>query len=145
MACDGISGTERLRPGGMRRRRIVRRIVRRSRACAHLRRGARVDRDVCFVYLQAACGASMIRSMTGYGEAELDTGLGRLRAEVRTVNHRHFSLNLRLARSLERYEPQVRDWLRAMLPRGHVNCSLRLEAGEAAVDEIGRASCRERG
>jgi uncharacterized protein (TIGR00255 family) len=78
----------------------------------------------------------MIRSMTGYGEAELDTDFGRLRAEVRTVNHRHFSLNLRLARSLERFEPQVRDWLRALLPRGHVNCSLRLEAGDAADDGV---------
>jgi uncharacterized protein (TIGR00255 family) len=74
--------------------------------------------------------------MTGYGEAELDTAVGRLRAEIRTVNHRHFSLNLRLARSLERFEPQVRDWVRALLPRGHVNCSLRLEANEAANDGI---------
>lgn len=78
----------------------------------------------------------MIRSMTGYGEAELDTGVGRLRAEIRTVNHRHFSLNLRLARALERYEPQVRDWVRALLPRGHVNCSLRLEAGEVAGNGV---------
>jgi uncharacterized protein (TIGR00255 family) len=78
----------------------------------------------------------MIRSMTGYGEAELDTNVGRLRAEVRTVNHRHFSLNLRLARKLERFEPQVRDWLRALLPRGHVNCSLRLETGEDASDVV---------
>jgi uncharacterized protein (TIGR00255 family) len=78
----------------------------------------------------------MIRSMTGYGEAELDTGIGRLRAEIRTVNHRHFSLNLRLARALERYEPQVREWVRASLPRGHVNCSLRLEAGETPADAV---------
>jgi uncharacterized protein (TIGR00255 family) len=73
----------------------------------------------------------MIRSMTGFGEAELDTPLGRLRAEVRSVNHRYFSANLRLARQLERYEPQVREWLRGFLPRGHVSFSLRLEAAEA--------------
>jgi uncharacterized protein (TIGR00255 family) len=70
----------------------------------------------------------MIRSMTGYGDAERDTPLGRLRGEVRTVNHRYFSANLRLARSVERFEPQIRDWLRAILPRGHVNYALRLEA-----------------
>ncbi|HSJ24922.1 MAG TPA: YicC/YloC family endoribonuclease [Longimicrobiales bacterium] len=69
----------------------------------------------------------MIRSMTGYGEAERDTAAGRLRAEVRTVNHRYFSLNLRLGRGLDRFETQVRDALRAQLPRGHVNFSLRLE------------------
>jgi uncharacterized protein (TIGR00255 family) len=77
----------------------------------------------------------MIRSMTGFGEAERDTPAGRLRCEVKTVNHRYFSVNLRLSSSLERYEPQVREWLRGLLPRGHVNCSLRLangvEPGEA--------------
>jgi uncharacterized protein (TIGR00255 family) len=75
----------------------------------------------------------MIRSMTGYGEAEQDTPVGRLRAEIRTVNHRYFSANLRLARAVERYEPQVREWLRGFMPRGHVNFSLRIEQ-PSAVD-----------
>jgi uncharacterized protein (TIGR00255 family) len=77
----------------------------------------------------------MIRSMTGYGDAERDTHAGRLRAEVRTVNHRYFSLNLRLGRGLDRYEPQIRDVLRSLLPRGHVNFSLRLDAAEAGVGD----------
>jgi uncharacterized protein (TIGR00255 family) len=72
----------------------------------------------------------MIRSMTGYGDAELDTRVGRLRAEIRTVNHRYFSANLRLARVLERFETLVRDALRAQLPRGHINFSLRLESND---------------
>jgi uncharacterized protein (TIGR00255 family) len=76
----------------------------------------------------------MIRSMTGFGEAERDTAAGRLRAEARTVNHRYFSLNLRLGRGVDRFEPQIRDWLRALLPRGHVNFSLRLETPEVDVD-----------
>jgi uncharacterized protein (TIGR00255 family) len=71
----------------------------------------------------------MIRSMTGFGEAERETPAGRLRCEIKTVNHRYFSLNLRLSSALERFEPQVREWLRALLPRGHVNCSLRLQNG----------------
>lgn len=74
----------------------------------------------------------MIRSMTGFGEAELDTPAGRLRAEARTVNHRYFSLNLRLGRGVDRFEPQIREWLRALLPRGHVNFSLRLELTDGA-------------
>jgi uncharacterized protein (TIGR00255 family) len=78
----------------------------------------------------------MIRSMTGFGEAERETGAGRLRAEARTVNHRFFSLNLRTGRGVERFEPQIRDWLRALLPRGHVNFSLRLESPDGGADEI---------
>lgn len=78
----------------------------------------------------------MIRSMTGFGEAEVETPAGRLRAEARTVNHRYFSLNLRTGRTVERFEPQIRDWLRALLPRGHVNFSLRLERPDAVEDEV---------
>jgi uncharacterized protein (TIGR00255 family) len=69
--------------------------------------------------------------MTGFGEAERDTPAGRLRAEIRTVNHRFFSVNLKLARALERFDPAVREWLRALMPRGHVNCSIRMEASDA--------------
>jgi uncharacterized protein (TIGR00255 family) len=72
----------------------------------------------------------MIRSMTGFGEAERDTPAGRLRAEVKTVNHRFFSVNIRLPNGLERFEPQVRDWLRTGIARGHANFSLRLTTGE---------------
>jgi uncharacterized protein (TIGR00255 family) len=76
----------------------------------------------------------MIRSMTGYGEAELDSAAGRLRAEARTVNHRFFSLNLRLGRGLDRYESQIRETLRSLLPRGHVSFALRVEATDLAAE-----------
>ena len=37
----------------------------------------------------------MIRSMTGYGDAERDTPAGRIRLEVKTVNHRFFNANIK--------------------------------------------------
>ena len=76
----------------------------------------------------------MIRSMTGFGEAERETPAGRLRCEVKTVNHRYFSANIRMSAPLERFEPQIREWLRALMPRGHVNCSVRLNAGTDTGD-----------
>jgi uncharacterized protein (TIGR00255 family) len=75
--------------------------------------------------------------MTGFGEAERETPAGRLRAEIRTVNHRFFSANLRFSRAVERFDPAVREWLRALLPRGHVNASVRLERPD--VDDSGSA------
>ena len=75
----------------------------------------------------------MIRSMTGFGEAELDTAAGRLRAELKTVNHRFFSAQLRLPASAERFDGPIREWLRAFLPRGHVNYSLRIESPEGGA------------
>jgi uncharacterized protein (TIGR00255 family) len=73
----------------------------------------------------------MIRSMTGFGEAEVATSAGVLRAEVRTVNHRFFSLNVRNPTALDRYEPKVRDWLKSGISRGHVNLTYRLEGLDA--------------
>ncbi len=77
----------------------------------------------------------MIRSMTGFGEAELDTAAGRLRAELKTVNHRFFSAQLRLPAAAERFDGAIREWLRAFLPRGHVNYSLRIESPESGAAE----------
>ncbi len=71
----------------------------------------------------------MIRSMTGYGEAEGSTAAGRLRVELRTVNHRFFNVNTRLPSALMRWEAELREWLRGSFSRGHVNCTLRLEVG----------------
>lgn len=75
----------------------------------------------------------MIRSMTGFGEAERTTAAGTLRAEIRSVNHRHFNANFRTPQALARWEPQMREWLREELSRGHVNCSIRLEPSEDAA------------
>ncbi len=77
----------------------------------------------------------MIRSMTGFGEGSADVAAGRVRAEIRTVNHRFFSVNLRFGRGLERFEPQLREWLREYISRGHVNFSLQLERDGPVVPE----------
>lgn len=69
----------------------------------------------------------MIRSMTGYGEADGLTPVGRLRVELRTVNHRYLNVNARMPNMLARWEPEIREWLRGYFTRGHVNCTLRIE------------------
>jgi uncharacterized protein (TIGR00255 family) len=72
----------------------------------------------------------MIRSMTGFGDAEVSTEAGVLRAEIRTVNHRFFSVNVRSPSALDRYEPRIREWLKEQLSRGHINVTYRLEGEE---------------
>jgi uncharacterized protein (TIGR00255 family) len=79
----------------------------------------------------------MIRSMTGFGEAERSTPAGMLRVELRTVNHRYLNVNARLPSSLLAWESHLREWLRGPFQRGHVNCTLRLEvASEGAPSSI---------
>lgn len=77
----------------------------------------------------------MIRSMTGFGESERDTVAGRLRVEIKTVNHRYFSAQFRLPPALDRYEAQIREWIREWIPRGHVTASIRIESRDAPAGE----------
>ena len=72
----------------------------------------------------------MIQSMTGYGEAVRETEQGRLRVEIRTVNHRFFNCHLKTPPGLERHHARIERWLKAFLPRGHVSYSLGLDPGE---------------
>ncbi len=80
----------------------------------------------------------MIRSMTGYGEAERETPIGRLRLEVRTVNHRFFNANVRTPSGLERFEREIADGLRAHLSRGHASASLSLDRSARAMPPAAR-------
>jgi len=63
--------------------------------------------------------------MTGFGTAEGPVGGGRLRVEIRTVNHRHFNPALKLPAEFVALEPELRERLRREFDRGHVAVSLR--------------------
>jgi uncharacterized protein (TIGR00255 family) len=80
----------------------------------------------------------MIRSMTGFGQAEGSLGTARVSVEVRTVNHRFFSPGIKLPNVFSRWETDVRDLMRARVSRGHVTLTARMERPEAAgamIDE----------
>jgi uncharacterized protein (TIGR00255 family) len=79
----------------------------------------------------------MIRSMTGFGAAERAVHAGRVQIEIRTVNHRHLNVNVRLPGALSAHEPDLREWLRLAFARGHVNCTVRFEPdGESASEAL---------
>ena len=64
-------------------------------------------------------------SMTGFGAAEGPVAGGRLRVEIRTVNHRHFNLSPKLPADLSALEPELRDRLRKEFDRGHIAVQVR--------------------
>lgn len=66
-----------------------------------------------------------LRSMTGFGAAEGPVAGGRLRLEVRSVNHRHLSVQLKLPGELQPLEADLRERLRAHMERGHVTVGAR--------------------
>ena len=63
--------------------------------------------------------------MTGFGAAEGSVAGGRLRVEIRTVNHRHFNLAPKLPVDLSTLEPDLRERLRKEFDRGHVSVQVR--------------------
>lgn len=87
----------------------------------------------------------MIRSMTGYGEAERDTASGRLRVEIRTVNHRFLNTQIRTPPTMDRLEPEITAWLRPFLSRGHARVTVTLErpVGQAPPLEVDLERARQ--
>jgi uncharacterized protein (TIGR00255 family) len=63
--------------------------------------------------------------MTGFGSAEGIVLEGRLRMDIRTVNHRYYNPQMRLPFELAGAESQIREHLRQRLDRGHVSVSAR--------------------
>src|SRR5947207_11817335 len=67
--------------------------------------------------------------MTGFGAAEDRVLRGRLRIEIRTVNHRYFNPQLKLPADLAGVEIEMRERLRQLLERGHVAVTARWVEG----------------
>lgn len=63
--------------------------------------------------------------MTGFGSAEGAVSGGRLQVELRSVNHRHFNLQLKVPADLMSLEAEARERLRARIARGHVTVAAR--------------------
>ena len=75
----------------------------------------------------------MIHSMTGFGQARREIeGLG-LEVEVRSVNHRHLDLRVRLPRVLGDQEAEIKKLIQGELARGKVDVTVNLAMTSAAT------------
>jgi uncharacterized protein (TIGR00255 family) len=63
--------------------------------------------------------------MTGFGAGEGPAGGGRIRIEIRTVNHRHFNPAIKLPAELSALEGEIRERLRKDFDRGHIAVTVR--------------------
>lgn len=74
--------------------------------------------------------------MTGFGSADGAVAGGRLRIDIRTVNHRYYNPQLKLPGELSGAEGELRERLRQLLDRGHVSVSARWVEAPAGVDGV---------
>ena len=68
----------------------------------------------------------MIRSMTGYGRAEVSGPRLTVWAEAKSLNHRTLDVNLRLPRLFSGFELDARRLIQSSLQRGRVECTVSL-------------------
>jgi len=66
----------------------------------------------------------MIRSMTGYGSAEIERDGQRLTAEIRSVNHRFCEVSIRAPKVVAAFGDQVRQLIQDRFSRGKLNLSI---------------------
>jgi uncharacterized protein (TIGR00255 family) len=81
----------------------------------------------------------MISSMTGFGAADGAIGDARASVEIRTVNHRFFSPNIKLPSAFARWEGEIREILRQKIARGHVSLIARVDRPMTAGPVIDEA------
>src|SRR5438093_13034573 len=73
-----------------------------------------------------------LRSMTGFGRAEVSAGPIAITVEARSLNHRHLDVNFRLPRALAGLEMDARRVVQARLERRHVEIAVQLSPGAGA-------------
>jgi uncharacterized protein (TIGR00255 family) len=78
----------------------------------------------------------LIRSMTGYGQGDYALGERKFIAEVKSVNYRYRDVVIRLPKSLQVVEEEVRGQVASKFRRGRIEVILQVEKGmeETQVD-----------
>ncbi len=78
----------------------------------------------------------MIRSMTGFGRAAFEAAGASFAIELRCVNQRNLDLSVRLPRSFNALEPELRKALSQRFARGKVELGVALAVGTAPRAEL---------
>ncbi len=80
----------------------------------------------------------MIRSMTGFGRAQISVEGYNITVEIRSVNNRYFDFYAKMPRTFSFLEEKVKSLLSTEISRGKVECSLQIEttADESVIVSI---------
>lgn len=73
----------------------------------------------------------MIKSMTGFGKATVESGDKTITVEIRALNSKSADISLRLSSGLRNYELELRNELSKQLERGKIDLSILVESNTA--------------
>ncbi len=69
----------------------------------------------------------MIKSMTGFGRAEVLEGNTKFTVEIKSVNHRYLDINIKMPKKLNFFESSIRNLLKQYMERGKVDLFITYE------------------
>ena len=75
----------------------------------------------------------MVRSMTGFGQAEASSETVRVVVEVRSVNSRYAEVTMRSPRALNTHEAELTRMVKQRIARGRINVAIQVEETAAAM------------
>lgn len=78
----------------------------------------------------------MTQSMTAFARQELQADWGDLSLELRSVNHRHLEISLRLPEELRNVEPLIRERIGKQLSRGKIDFNIRFQSSSAQPEKL---------
>ena len=78
----------------------------------------------------------MLRSMTGYAQAQAEEGGWVVRVTLKSVNHRFLDLRLRLPDELGAAEPRLRALVRDRVHRGHLDVTFQVENTQRQAADV---------
>lgn len=77
-----------------------------------------------------------MKSMTGYGEASQQSGATKVSVQVRSLNHRHLDLQLRVPREYMALEEDIRKTIREKISRGRIDLFVNRLPGKAQAHKL---------
>jgi uncharacterized protein (TIGR00255 family) len=77
-----------------------------------------------------------MKSMTGYGEGAQSVRGARVSVQIRSLNHRHLDLQLRVPREYLAIEEEIRKTLRGKIARGRVDLFVNRYAAKASARKL---------
>ena len=82
---------------------------------------------LCYVQINSRKEKDMIKSMTGFGRAEVIDEEKKVTVEMKSVNHRYLDINMRMPKKLSSFEASIRAVLKEYLQRGKVDLFIAYE------------------
>ena len=78
----------------------------------------------------------MVKSMTGYGKANLEKNSRKYQVEIKTVNHRYLDISVKMPRVLSYLEENIKQEISSKIKRGKVDVFVTFENDSLEGKEI---------